>query len=233
LLKILSRLTALAALLILAACAEPVAEGSSDDPDILSMGDSMLAWNSNGGRSVSHVVEQHLGRPVLDRSVIGARMLYALPISGSLGLRISSQYVPGGWDWVILNGGGNDLWLGCGCSGCDRKMARMISSDGLTGEIPALVDQIRATNAKVIYLGYLRTPGRGSPIDHCREIGEDFERRLNRMANEDPGVFFLPNHDIVPHGDLSYHGPDRIHPSAKGSAAIGARVADLIQSSES
>lgn len=157
-------------------------------------------------------------------------MLYALPVTGSLGLRISKQYVDGDWDWVILNGGGNDLWLGCGCRACTRNMDRMIAEDGATGDIPALVEELRTTRAKVIYLGYLRTPGRDSPIDECSEIGDAFEARLARMAARDDGVFFLSNTDVVPHGDLSFHAADRIHPSVKGSAAVGARVAEIILS---
>jgi hypothetical protein len=33
---------------------------------------------------------------------------------------------------------------------------------------------------------------------------------------------------MVPHGDLSYHAIDRIHPSVKASREIGARVARII-----
>ena len=201
-----------------------------DGTGILAIGDSMMAWNQLSGRSISHEIERQLGREVTDRSVSAASMLYALPITGSLGLRISAQYVPGDWDWVVMNGGGNDLWLGCGCQRCAHKMDRLISEDGSYGEIPFLVTQMRAAGSRVAYLGYLRTPGRASPIDSCAGIGAEFERRLAAMAEQDAGVFFISNKDIVPDGDLSFHGPDRIHPSHKGSAAIGARVAALIQS---
>ena len=107
-------------------------------------------------------------------------------------------------------------------------MARMISPDGGIGEIPQLVGRLRQSGAKVIYLGYLRTPGKDSPIDHCAEVGDQFEARISSMADRDDGVFFLPNHDLVPFGDLSFHAADRIHPSSKGSSAIAARVAQII-----
>ncbi len=221
-------LMGLFSLFALFGCVEPVEQGSAGSTRILAIGDSMLAWNATSRNSVSHVVERALDEEVLDRSVSGARMLYSLPISGALGLRISSQYVSGDWDWVIVNGGGNDLWLGCGCGKCARQMARMISANGDIGEIPKFIGQIRQSGAKVIYLGYLRTPGRDSPIDHCAEVGDRFESRLEAMASRDPGVFFLSNRDLVPFGDLSFHSLDRIHPSIKGSAAIGARVAQTI-----
>lgn len=214
---------------LLVACAEMPKAGDPEPPVILAMGDSMLAWNGSGGNAVSDEVERRLEREVIDRSLSGASMLYALPLSGSFGLRISRQYIKGDWDWVILNGGGNDLWLGCGCKKCERMMDRMVSEDGSSGEIPELVRKVREAQARVIYLGYLRTPGKDSPIDHCRDVGDQFEARIAKMAEQDKGVFFVSNKDLVPHGDLSYHSADRIHPSVKGSAAIGARVARLIQ----
>mgnify|MGYP001825923844 FL=1 len=160
---------------------------------------------------------------------MGARILYGLPISGSLGLNITKQYRPGQWDWVILNGGGNDLWLGCGCIICDRKLNRLIAKDGSKGEIPKLVSKIRKSGAQVIYVGYLRSPGIASLIDHCRNEGNELESRIDAFANSDEGVHFLSLSDLVPNKDRSYHGPDMIHPSVKASKAIGAMIAEIIQ----
>jgi len=224
-----------AALLLLSTmsgCVETLSESPGGDSRILAMGDSLMAWNSNGRNSISHVLERALQEDVLDRSVPGAQIVYDLPISGALGFRISNQYVDGDWDWVILNGGGNDLYLGCGCGKCGPQMFRMISQDGTVGEIPHLVSKLRRTGAKVIYLGYLRTPGKDSPIDRCATLGNDFEGRLQAMAKRDSGVFFLSAANVVPHGDLSYHAEDRIHPSSKGSAAIASMIARVIKQNE-
>ena len=108
-------------------------------------------------------------------------------------------------------------------------MERLLSEDGKRGEVSTLVAKIRDSGAKIIYLGYLRTPGRDSPIDNCARDGDRFETRLAAMAERDDGVFFVSNRDLVPYGDLSYHAADRIHPSAKGSAALAARVVSVIQ----
>ena len=156
-------------------------------------------------------------------------MLYSLPISGAMGLSIAKQYRPGKWDWVIVNGGGNDLWLGCGCRACERTMHRMISPDGRRGKIPGLLSQLRQNGARVIYVGYLRSPGVGSLIDHCRADGNELERRLAKLAQLDKGLFFLSLADLVPHGDRSYHTIDMIHPSTKATAEIGARIAKIIK----
>ncbi|WP_299552554.1 SGNH/GDSL hydrolase family protein [uncultured Tateyamaria sp.] len=213
-------LVALAALL---GCAEPVP--SSGAARIIATGDSLLAWNAASNRSVVDALEKRLSATVVDRSVAGARYHYVLPISGSLGLRIGSQYAAGRWDWAVMNGGGNDLWLGCGCRKCDAQLNRLISADGKSGTVVDMVRRARADGARVIYVGYLRTPGQPSMIDHCRDIGDAYEARLARMAEGDAGITFVSIADLVPHGDLSFHAADRIHPSPKGSAAIAARIA--------
>ena len=192
---------------------------------ILAMGDSMFAVHGASGRSMSHQLEARLRQAVVDRSVLGARYLYPLPVSGSLGLRIGSQYVERDWDWVILNGGGNDLWLACGCLLCDAKLDRLVSADGMKGAIVDVVNRARAGGARVLYVGYLRTPGVPSLIDHCARYGDALEARLTRMAERDSGTSYLSLKDLVPEGDRSFHAPDLIHPSHKGSAAIAARIA--------
>ncbi|WP_415404708.1 SGNH/GDSL hydrolase family protein [Tateyamaria sp. SN3-11] len=195
---------------------------------ILAMGDSMFAVHGATGRSMSHQLEARLKRSIVDRSVLGARFLYPLPVSGSLGLRIGSQYVERDWDWVILNGGGNDLWLACGCLRCDAKLDRLVSADGTEGAIVDVVNRARAGGARVLFVGYLRSPGVPSLIDHCAAYGDALEDRLIRMAERDSGVSYLSLKDLVPEGDRSFHAPDLIHPSYKGSAAIAARVAKVM-----
>lgn len=214
------------ALFLLVGCGDSVSHGSK--ARILAMGDSLMATHQVAGRSVADRVAQFLGEPVIDRSVVGAHVIYNLPITGSMGLNISRQFVPGNWEWIVLNGGGNDLWLGCGCRRCEGRMHRMISQDGAHGQIPGLIASLRATGARVIYVGYLRSPGVDSPIDHCRGVGDELERRIARFAARDDGVHFLSLQDLVPSGDRSFHGIDMIHPSYKASAAIGQRIAGII-----
>lgn len=198
---------------------------------ILAVGDSLMATNGLSRQAISDVVEAELNEPVVDRSVLGARMLYALPISGSAGLSIPKQYRESEWEWVIMNGGGNDLWLGCGCSACDGKMNKLISQDGRKGAIPGMMNRLRKSGAQVVYVGYLRSPGVGSPIEHCRDEGDELERRVEQLAKLDPGIHFVSLADLVPHGDRTFHSIDMIHPSTKASEAIGQRVAEVIRKS--
>ena len=204
---------------------------AAGDMRILAMGDSLMASYKMSGRSISNSIGQALGQRVENRATLGARMIYKLPLTGALGMSITRQFNAGDWDWVVLNGGGNDLLFGCGCRRCDRKMNKLISSDGRRGEIPELVSRLRQSGARVIYVGYLRSPGVASPIERCRDEGDELEGRISRLAALDRGIYFLSLAGLVPYGDRSYHGADMIHPSRKASAEIGRMVADIIAGS--
>ncbi|MEL6913831.1 MAG: SGNH/GDSL hydrolase family protein [Pseudomonadota bacterium] len=200
----------LAALWAGTAAAEPRAR-------IQLLGDSMMATHVLSGRAVPNWVARELGEDVDNKSLTGAMMR-----------GISHQYEPGPHDWVVLNGGGNDLWLGCGCRRCEDRMSRMITPAGDAGMLPKLVARIRGDGAKVLYVGYLRSPGFGSPIEHCRDEGDEMERRVEAMARRMDGVWLLSNRALVPAGDRSFHAFDRIHPSVKGSKAIARRIVSVI-----
>ncbi|MFN3721875.1 MAG: SGNH/GDSL hydrolase family protein [Paracoccaceae bacterium] len=219
---------ALLALALLFGCGEPVSQGAG--ARVLLIGDSMFANNRANNKAVADVLEAELGAAVLDRSVFAARYFHALPISGAAGLRLTSQYREGDWDWVVMNGGGNDLLLGCGCSLCHGVLNRLVTPDGRGGAIPAYVSRIRAGGARVVYAGYLRNPGMGTPIKHCGPAGNELDRRLTLMAGFDAGVTFVPMADLVPYRDASFHAIDRIHPSFKGSQGIARRLAAVIKS---
>lgn len=207
-------------------------DANAQPPDlrILVMGDSMMAWNHSTGNSVADAIEATLGAKVVDRSLSGARYFYALPITGSLGMRLTKQYRTGQWDWVVMNGGGNDLLFGCGCGNCAKMLDRLVSKDGRMGAIPEFIEQIRRSGAKVLYVGYLRNPGIPSPIRACRPAGNELDRRLVKMARSRAGVLFVPMADLVPTGDRTYHSGDMIHPSVKGSSGIAARIVTKIKS---
>lgn len=191
---------------------------------LLVMGDSFMTSNTSQGASVPQILQDSLGGHVKSTAVAGARYGYRLPITGAFGMNIGKQYRKGAWDVVVMNGGGNDLWLGCGCIRCVRRLARLISPDGKTGLIPQAVNRARAGGARVIYVGYLRSPGVWSVIDHCRKLGNALEARIAVMAKRDSGTTFVSLVDLVPNGDRSFHAADMIHPSPKGSAAATRRI---------
>lgn len=196
---------------------------------VLVIGDSLMAWHKATNRSIGDMLERYLDEPVVNHSVAGARLLNTKSFGAGTRLNIDHQFRGRGWDWVVVNGGGNDLWFGCGCKRCDRNINRMVSVNGQYGDMPNLIHRIRATGARVIVVGYLRSPGVGSLIEHCRDDGDAYELRLQDMARQMKGVYFLSNKDLVPHGDRSFHAADMIHPSRKGSATIAKRLAAMIK----
>ena len=109
-------------------------------------------------------------------------------------------------------------------------MNRLISKDGTRGQIPKLMSKIQRTGAQVVFVGYLRSPGLGSPIEHCKDDGDELEARIARLAARVDGIHFVNNQDLVKPGDRSYHAIDMIHPSVKASRHIAARLAALIKS---
>jgi|TARA_R110002049_G_scaffold117332_3_gene270636 lysophospholipase L1-like esterase len=221
--RILAAKLSILLLMISALCAN-----AKEPIQVLVMGDSFMTSNGSDDLAVPDLIERHLGAQVQSRAATGARFVYKLPITGALGLNISKQYRPGRWDWVVMNGGGNDLWLGCGCTRCKDRLNRLISPDGTRGYIPALVARARRSGAQVLYVGYLRSPGVGSPIEHCRAAGDALEARVAVMAKRDGGVSFVSLADMVPHGDRSFHAGDMIHPSAKGSQAATTRIVEAM-----
>lgn len=196
---------------------------------ILVMGDSLMASNRHLDGSVAQALGQALHIQVQDHSIPGARYFMGVPLISTSDLKIGAQFRQGPWDYVVLNGGGNDLLFGCGCGACLRMMSRLISQDGTTGAIPELVAKMRSEGAKVIYTGYMRTPGVISPVESCGPLGDEMDRRLTLMEAKDEGFHFVLLADLVTQdGDRSYHGIDMVHPSVKGSRAIAARIAALI-----
>ncbi|GAA6190950.1 SGNH/GDSL hydrolase family protein [Phaeobacter sp. NW0010-22] len=214
-------------LLGLATCQGAVSKDSQ--VRILAIGDSLMAWNSVLGSSIPKVIAEELNEPVIDHSVSGARMLTRDYSPDKKGFAVPYQYEKGPWDWVVVTGGGNDLLFGCGCGRCDKVMDQMISKDGLSGQIPDLFRRIRADGARVLYSGYLRSPNLLTPIEHCKDDGDEMEARIARLAGQEEGIVFASMAHIVPPGGLTYFAPDLIHPARKTSRLIGERLSRIIR----
>lgn len=196
---------------------------------ILVVGDSMLSSNRLSGNSVAQHLESMVEVEVTDRSVPGARYFYALPITGSAGLKLTSQYRVNDWDAIIVNGGGNDLLFGCGCGKCDRMLDRLISPNGKEGAIPSYVTLLAGSGAHVVYLGYMRNPGTFTPIKSCGPAGNELDRRLTILDKTKESMTFISLADLVPAGSSLYHQIDRIHPSSFGSSQIAKQILKALQ----
>jgi hypothetical protein len=206
------------ALAILAACRRGVPE----EARIVVSGDSVMAWNRSQGASVADGLEERLREPVGDVSMPAVRILGragAFNIPSQLdGLRV---------EWVVLNGGANDLRGNCNCSDCAPVLDRLISDDGTQGAIPSLVTDLRRRGSQVIWADYYTSPRYAGTV--CEAPYQVLEDRLRRMANADAGVTLVDMDDVLRSDDSSLFDADRTHLSVQGSARIAELVFPLLE----
>lgn len=204
-------------LALLAACGR----GVPDDARVVVAGDSVMAWNRGAGGSVADGLRARLGEPVGDVSLPLAQ------VAGGRGpLNIPVQLSGVRTDWVVLNGGANDLGRGCNCSDCGGVLDRLISEDGARGAIPALVADLRGRGSRVIWADYYTAPRYAGTT--CEAPYRVLETRLRRMAAADGGVTLVDMDDVFRPDDPTLFDPDRTHPSVRGSQRIAALVAPLL-----
>lgn len=204
-------------LALLAACGR----GVPPEARIVVAGDSVMAWNRTGGGSVADQLEARLGEPVGDVSLPFAQ------VAGGRGqLNIPTQLCDVSADWIVLNGGANDIGVGCDCTDCGAIVDRLISTDGTRGAVPALVATLRSRGAQVIWADYYTAPRYAGTI--CELPYQELEARLARMAALDTGVTLVDMDDVFNPADLTLFASDRTHPSRTGSARIAAQIAPFI-----
>jgi len=188
--------------LVLSACAgfEERAEAElSAKPDarILVIGDSVMWWNSESGASVADGISASLGEPVINLAVPGAAISHPDPAMAVEGLDIRAQYRDRDWQWVVVEGGANDLGDEGGARGCAVVLDELVSEDGRRGEIPDLVGRIRSTGARVVTMGYYDLPSAAASDGYCGETLTTLTQRIESMASHDPDVLFVPMADVV------------------------------------
>ncbi|AFO89169.1 SGNH/GDSL hydrolase family protein [Phaeobacter inhibens] len=205
-------------ILLLCACGRSV----PDEARIVVAGDSIMAWNRSGGDSVADGLERRLREPVGDVSLSFARL-----IGGGGALNIPSQLNGVVADWVVLNGGANDLsGSGCGCRVCDSVLDGLISESGTRGAIPELVAELRRRGSRVVWLDYYTSPRYAGTS--CVAPYRILKERLDRMAAADQGVIVLDLDSVFQSDDLSLFSRDRVHPSRQGSGCIADLVAPVL-----
>jgi lysophospholipase L1-like esterase len=213
--------------LILSACVSATPPG---DRAVLAIGDSVMAWN--GGRGIPEAVATHLGRPVVDRAQSAAHLTHPSGVAGALGFDITRQVTGDGWDWVILTGGGNDLRGTCQTPSEAGILTGLIGPD-LTGDIPTLIARLRATEAKVGFVGYYDGAQAGpTGFTPCQGAFDTINARMARLAARDPGLLFFDAGDVIDTADTGLYASDLIHPSPRGSATIGRALAEAMRAFE-
>ena len=217
-------LVSLLALWLVAGCSGAPAT----TPRILAIGDSVLAFHKPLGGSVPDVVADRLGQPVANRAVSGARISNTLSPDPARQYDIRTQYTPGNWDWVIFNGGANDLLWECGCNRCDATLDGMISANGARGDIPALLSPIARSDTRVAVLGYYDGHALPNAFSGCEASIDRLNARLAAMAARNPNMIYVDAGVAMNRADPGLWFVDRVHPSRRGARAIGALLAQAM-----
>jgi lysophospholipase L1-like esterase len=188
----------------------------------------VLAWHAGSGAAVPDIVARDTGRRVESRAKPGARVSASSPGRAEEGFDIRAQYTPGPWDWVMVNGGANDLMAECGCRRCAATLADMIAPDGQGGEIADLVDRITAAGARVLLLGYYAPNARANPFTRCADETRVLNARLAGLARTREAVHYVSAAKVIDPADPRHWFLDHIHPSRLGAERIGALMAGTI-----
>ena len=209
-------------------------DGDSDEADgsasILAIGDSIFDWNVEENASIPDVIGASLDRTVQNAAVGGAHLS-----SNSGGDDIRAQYAEarGNYDWVVFDGGGNDISDDCGCGLCDDVGEQLISADGRSGDIPELARQMVADGAKVMFVGYYQLPAGSEWAEaDCNDEIAELNRRGAAMADALDGVWFTNPADVVTGSDTAAFADDLLHPSVQGSRIVGEHIARAIATAE-
>jgi len=223
--------------LVVVSCAGSESSGSTKadtsstggrEPTILALGDSIFEWNRTQGDSIPEVVGRELSTPILNVAQGGAHFSNSDSTTAGV-LDIRSQYQEGDWEWVVIEGGGNDYRDDCGCGQCDTQIDELVSDDGLTGEIPEFVRGLVIGDTRVMFVGYYEVPSDAQfGFDLCDDEVTEHNARLALMAEAIDGVWFVSAEDVVSADNRSAYAVDRIHPSVEGSKLVGEHIAAAI-----
>ncbi|MEO0740117.1 MAG: SGNH/GDSL hydrolase family protein [Bacteroidota bacterium] len=206
-----------------------------EDGSVLVLGDSVMEWNADQEAAIADVIAAELNRAVVNGGVSGARLSMPEDESeqGALGYDIRAQYRPRGWEWVVMDGGANDLGDECNCGTCERTLDEMVSSDGHAGHYPDFVRDVVSDGSRVLVMGYYFPPnGPETAFTDCLDEFETLNARLDRMAASLDGVFYASAALVIDSTDLTHYDEDHVHPSIEGSRLIGQQLAHAMRVAE-
>lgn len=207
-------------------------EANRETATVLGIGDSILQYNRKGGGSIPEIAADKLDRVVYNAAVGGAKVINSDEEAAAEGFDIRVQYENVGrtdFDWVILDGGGNDLTQDCDCGKCATTLDELVNEDGTDGEIVKLVRRIVADGAKVMYVGYYEFPDDADyGFNLCGDDLAEHARRLTLMADAIDGAYFVSGADVVTAETDEAFTEDRVHPTPEGSRLVGEHVGDAM-----
>ncbi|MFT4977413.1 MAG: acyl-CoA thioesterase-1 [Myxococcota bacterium] len=198
----------------------------SPEGNLVAVGDSIFEWNAEEDRSIPQVIAEARGQQADNRAISGSMVTEGED-------NIPGQYIDGGWQWLVMDGGGNDVNGLCDCGDCEAVLDALVSADGSSGAVPDFITPIAATGTKVAIVGYgeLREDAEYG-FDRCGEELEVLSARYALLADSIEGVIFVDARDVISATDAAMFDEDMVHPSIEGSEAIGLYVAAAMTAAE-
>ena len=193
-----------------------------EDATMIAVGDSFLDWHHDEAKSIPDVVGDELGEVMGNASISGAMVL------GSDEGSIPNQYREGPWSWVIINGGGNDLTDRCDCRNCDAVMDRLLTADGESGALRKLADRAVNDEAMAVIVGYMNLPDAAEESPQCNDELVELRARKAAMADTMSDVIYVDASTVMDGTDSALYDRDNLHPSVRGSRAVGQLIASEI-----
>lgn len=210
-------------LTLLLGCGEPRPCYESGDAELLAIGDSIQAWYASDCGAVADHAGRALGLTVRNQAVSGAHL------TGDDA--IADQVPAGDFGWVLLNGGANDVNGECDCAvegDCAGVLDALVSADGASGELPALLDRLTGAGHRVALLRYYPPlPDAGFGFDQCLAELEVLRQRQAAAADRRAGAWLVDPDPLV---DAELYASDGIHPSKEGARRLGELTAEVISS---
>ena len=201
---------------------------SAQAQNIQVTGDSVLVWNSWFDSSIAQVLAQEFGAGVVNNAVSGALVSNDNGLARFFGADIRSQYEIGAWDWVVINGGVNDIVTKCGCGACDAVLDELSSPDGRQGAMAEAVNLARDEGAQVVLLGNYLAPITGGPIWDCADDILELNTRYRTIADRDVDVYYVEAKSLISRHQLTLYDTDLIHLSVKGTRILAEAVSAVI-----
>ena len=205
--------------LIAAGCGE-VYRGSLQHAEIFVVGDSALEWHLRSGRSAPERMGEKLDRPVYNAARRGQMMTEGLETS------IPNQYIDGDWDWVVINGGFNDLSDLCQCGECPATQENIHTV--LSDFVSARVEE----GKRVLLWSYYDMPRGLFNGEECNDAIQRLRTQKRTLADAHPNVFWVDGREAISKETRRNYYIDRVHPSRLGSKRIGQQLADAILAAE-
>ncbi len=193
------------------------------EADVLAIGDSVIWWNIEAEQSVADVIAGAIARDVINAAIPGAEFLATTE-------SIPQQYQAGPWEWVVMDGGANDLGAFCGTSGALPVLDRLIGADLQRGAMPAFFEQVREDGPQIVLMGYYLAPVAGGDFAGCAADFATLNDRLEAYAGQTAGVYYAPAAAVIDPTNSGHYDADLVHPSPLGSRLIGLQIADIIRS---